>query len=251
MPAPKLLALIAIFFATSLISVVTGSTSLVTVPVMIQFGIEPHIAVATNMMALIFMSIGGSVPFAQKGVISFGRLPGVIVLTILGSALGAFFLLAIPKARLEFVIAVAMIGVGGFTLIRRDIGLSAKRVSRTREMGGYGAAFVLAIYGGFFSGGYVTLLTTAFVLLFGMTFLESVATTKVINVFSSAVAVLIFAWRGVVDYKLGVILGITMFLGAMIGGHTTLKVNPVWLRRIFIAVVLGLALKMLFNYVQS
>jgi uncharacterized protein len=251
-PTPELLALIAVFFATSLISVVTGSTSLITVPVMIQFGIEPHVAVATNMMALIFMSVGGSLPFARKGVLPSARLPGLIVVTVLGSALGAFVLLAIPKGGLELVIAVAMIGVACFTLIRHDAGATAAEgVSQTREIGGYAAAFLLAIYGGFFSGGYVTLLTTAFVFLFGMTFLQSVAITKVVNVFSSAVAVLIFAWRGAVDYKLGTILGIAMFLGAMIGAHTTMKISPVWLRRSFIAVVLGLAVKMLFNFVQS
>jgi anaerobic C4-dicarboxylate transporter len=48
-PAGKLLVLVAIFFLTSVISVVTGSTSLVTVPVMIALGIEAHVAVATNM----------------------------------------------------------------------------------------------------------------------------------------------------------------------------------------------------------
>jgi uncharacterized protein len=250
-PTPKLLLLIAVFFATSLISVVTGSTSLITVPVMIQFGIEPHVAVATNMLALVFMSIGGSLPFAQKGVLSRDRLPGLIAVTIIGSALGAFVLLAIPKGTLELVIAIAMIGVAIFTLIRRDVGAAVHSVSRKRETIGYAVTFLLAIYGGFFSGGYVTLLTVAFVLFFGMTFLQSVATTKVVNVFSSAAAVLIFAWRGAVDFKLGAILGITMFLGAMIGGHTTLKINPVWLRRVFIAVVIGLALKMLFNFGRS
>jgi uncharacterized membrane protein YfcA len=218
---------------------------------MIQFGIEPHVAVATNMLALVFMSIGGSLPFAQKGVLSRERLPSLIAVTIIGSALGAFVLLAIPKGTLELVIAVAMIGVAIFTLIRRDVGAAEHSVSRTRETVGYGAAFLLAIYGGFFSGGYVTLLTTAFVLLFGMTFLQSVATTKVVNVFSSAVAVLIFAWRGAVDFKLGAILGSAMFLGAMIGGHATLRISPVWLRRVFIAVVVGLALKMLLNFAIS
>ena len=94
-------------------------------------------------------------------------------------------------------------------------------------------------------------MTVAFVLFFGMTFLQSVATTKVVNVFSSAVATLVFAWRGAVDFKLAAILGVAMFLGAMIGGHTTLKINPVWLRRVFIAVVIGLALKMLFSFVRS
>jgi hypothetical protein len=68
-PASKLAILVAVFFVTSVISIVTGSTSLITVPVMIAFGVEPHVAVATNMMALIFMSVGGSLPFARKGVV--------------------------------------------------------------------------------------------------------------------------------------------------------------------------------------
>lgn len=132
-PTPKLLVLIAVFFATSLISVVTGSTSLITVPVMIQFGIEPHVAVATNMLALVFMSIGGSLPFAQKGVLSRQRLPGLIAITIIGSAVGAFVLLAIPKATLELVIAVAMVGVAIFTLIRPEIGVRARLVAKERN----------------------------------------------------------------------------------------------------------------------
>ena len=60
MSTPQLIALIAIFFFTSVISVVTGSTSIITVPAMISLGMEPHIAIATNMLALTFMSVGGS-----------------------------------------------------------------------------------------------------------------------------------------------------------------------------------------------
>jgi uncharacterized membrane protein YfcA len=77
-----------------------------------------------------------------------------------------------------------------------------------------------------------------------------VATTKVINVFSSAIATLVFAWRGVVDYKLGAILGGTMFVGAVVGGHVTMRVSPIWLRRIFLFAVLGLAAKMLFTFLR-
>jgi uncharacterized protein len=44
--------LMCVFFATSCVSVITGSTPLITVPVMFQFGIESRTAVATNMFAL-------------------------------------------------------------------------------------------------------------------------------------------------------------------------------------------------------
>jgi hypothetical protein len=88
------------------------------------------------------------------------------------------------------------------------------------------------------------MLTAVFVLLFGLTFLQSVATTKVVNVFSSAVATVIFAWHGVVDYKLGTVLGVTMFLGALVGGLVAMRLPAVWLRLIFIVAVVALAAKM-------
>jgi uncharacterized protein len=106
------------------------------------------------------------------------------------------------------------------------------------------------VYGGFFSGGYVTILTAVFVLLFGLTFLQSVAITKVVILFSSAIAMLIFAWHGVVDYKLGLILGMTMFSGAIIRGLVTMWMSAIWLRRIFLLTVVGFALKMLFAFLQ-
>jgi uncharacterized membrane protein YfcA len=245
-PLGRLLILVSIFFLTSLISVVTGSTSLITVPAMIEFGLDPHVAVATNMMALIFMSLGGSLPFARRGMFERRLLPACILLTVIGSALGALLLLRVPVRALQLTIAIAMIAVAVFSLARDDRGTVEHSVSNTKRTIGYGATFLLAVYGGFFSGGYVTVLTAVLALFFGFTFLQSVATTKVINLFSSAIATLIFAWRGAVDYKLGVILGVTMFLGALIGGHVTLRLSPVWLRRIFLTAVIGFALKMLF-----
>jgi uncharacterized membrane protein YfcA len=214
---------------------------------MIALGIEAHVAVATNMLALTFMSIGGSLPFIGKGVLSRSRLLPSIVLTIIGSGLGALLLLTVPLKALQITIAVAMIGVAIFSLLNKNLGQASHDVpaSQLGVVAGYAATFVLAIYGGFFSGGYVTMLTAAFVLLFGMTFLQAVATTKVINVFSSGVATVVFVWRGVVDLKVGIILGVSMFLGALLGARIALFLSTVWLRRIFVAAVLGLAVRML------
>jgi uncharacterized membrane protein YfcA len=106
----------------------------------------------------------------------------------------------------------------------------------------------LGIYGGLYSGGYVTILTAVFVAFFGMTFAESIASTKLINVFSSLIATLIFMWQGLVDYKLGLILAVTMFVGAYVGAHVVTRLSDLWLKRIFIATVLILAVKTVFDF---
>src|ERR1700733_7261365 len=93
----QLAALSVIFFATSGVRVVTGSTSLITVPVLFQFGVDARIALATNMFALTFMIAGGTLPFLRKQSLDRRRLPILISLTLGGSAIGAFLLLIVPE----------------------------------------------------------------------------------------------------------------------------------------------------------
>jgi len=243
-----LLPLSVIFFLTSIVSVVTGSTSLITVPAMLQFGIEPRSAIATNMLALTLMSAGGGLSFQGRNIIDRRRLPLLSILTLGGSIIGAMLLLVIPSHAMPAIISILIIDVAIFSVMKGDRGVPAEKQEKSRlsEFSGYIITFVLAIYGGFFSGGYVTMLTIAFVALFGMTLLQAVSTTKIINLFSSLVATLVFAWRGLVDYRLGILLGIVMFAGGLIGGKLALKISSIWLRRVFLGVVLALALKTLF-----
>jgi uncharacterized membrane protein YfcA len=241
----NLLLLVLLFFATSVVGVVTGSNSLITVPVMFQFGIDEKIAVATNMFGLTFMAVGGSIPFVRRGNIDFAKLSPLFLLTIAGSAIGAVIVGIISNQTIKLVVSVAMIAIVIFTLIRpRQNAASSSRIWPVAFV----VTFLLAIYGGLYSGGYVTVLTAALVAFAGMTYAESIAATKLINVFSSGVATLVFMWQGLVDYKLGIILGIAMFAGAYIGAHYASKMNETWLRRIFLATVLLLAIKTLADF---
>jgi uncharacterized protein len=56
---------------------------------------------------------------------------------------------------------------------------------------------------------------------------------------------------GLVDYRLGLVLGAVMFVGATIGARVVLRMHNMWLRRIFLAAVIALALKTLLFDVAS
>ncbi len=244
-----LIVLIVVFFLTSVVGVVTGSNSLIAVPVMFQFGVEPRVAVATNMFALVFMSVGGTIPFLRQGKIKFGKISPLVFITIIASALGAAIVGLITDEAIKMIVSVAMIFVVIFTLVKRRSGIEkAKTVSSASMVLTFVLTFLLGIYGGLYSGGYVTILTATLVVFFGMTYSEAVANTKFINVFSSLIATIVFMWQGLVDYKLGLILGVTMFAGAYAGAHFVTKLNDIWIRRIFLAVVLLLAIKTLLDF---
>ena len=250
MSVSSLILLILLFFFTSVIGVVTGSNSLITVPVMFQFGIDEKVAVATNMFGLTFMAIGGTIPFLRQGTIDYRRLSPLIILTLISSAIGAALVGLITNQGIRLIVSIAMIVVSVFILLKRD---SAATRGGAISNGAYFLTFVLTfllgIYGGLYSGGYVTILTAVYVAFFGMTFTEAVASTKFINVFSSAIASIVFMWQGLVDYKLGAILAVTMFAGAYAGAHYVTKLNDLWIKRIFLSAVFLLAIKTLFDFV--
>ena len=249
MSASALILLILLFFITSAVGVVTGSNSLITVPVMFQFGIDPKIAVATNMFGLTFMAVGATLPFVRQKAIDYKKVSPLILLTIIGSAIGAALVGFVSDKTMPVIVSVSMIVVTIFTLIKRDAGVAKSEIisAKARNIT-FVLTFLLGIYGGLYSGGYVTLLTASYVAFFGMTFTESVASTKLINVFSSSIASLIFMWQGLVDYRLGFILGFTMFAAAYIGAKTVTKLNDVWLKRIFLGTVFLLATKTIFDF---
>lgn len=237
MPADTLFILIVVFFLTSIVGVVTGSNSLIAVPVMFHAGIDPKIAVATNMFALFFMAIGGTIPFVRQRRFEIRPLWPMIALTVISSTFGALLVGVISADGLKMIVSVAMIAVALFILLRPH----TKRAS-SRAVGlTYLLVFVLGIYGGLFSGGYVTMLTAVCVGIYGMEYGEAVGATKLINVASSGVAAIAFMWQGLVDYKLGLILGLTMFAGAYVGAHYATRLDELWLRRIFLTAVFLLA----------
>ena len=250
MAGSAIILMVLIFFLTSAVGVVTGSNSLITVPVMFQFGVEPKVAVATNMFGLIFMAIGGTIPFLRKKAIDVRKILPLLILTAVSSAIGAALVGFITDQSIRLIVSGAMILVAAFILLKRQSGVEQTGEISRRALGlTFILTFLLGIYGGLYSGGYVTVLTATLVAFFGMRFSEAVASTKLINVVSSTIATAVFMWQGLVDYKLGVVLGITMFIGGYIGAHYATKLNDVWLKRIFLTTVFVLVLKTIYDFI--
>lgn len=71
------------------------------------------------------------------------------------------------------------------------------------------------------------------------------AVTKILNLVSSIVATIWFAFQGLIEWRLGFLLSVASLTGGFIGAVAARRLNSVWLRRIFLIAVIGLAAKML------
>lgn len=235
-----------ITFIVSFFSVSTGGTSLITVPILISLGMPPQNAVATNMFGLIFLSLGGVFGFRSQAINKAKLIP-LSLLTIAGSAIGAYIVAIIDQYILKKAIGIAICLLAIFVISNSKLGFKSRKNQTSKNNIAIGtiAIFALGVYGGFFSGGYVTILSYILILLFGISFLEAAFTSKVLNVCSSISACAIFFHRGLIDVNVGVVLAIAMTIGAFFGAKTAIFKGNLWVRNAMIIATIALAVKLL------
>ncbi|MBU2045028.1 MAG: TSUP family transporter [Candidatus Omnitrophica bacterium] len=236
-------------FIASIVGVSIGGTSLITIPVLIWLGMIPNKAVATNMFALIFLSISGTIGFRKQSKVAHHKLIFLfVIITIAGSFIGANIVAGLNADILRRVIAIVICLIAGSFILKKDLGIQEKkqRLTVIKLIVGTLLVFILGIYGGFFSGGYVTLLSYVFILIFGFNFLQTAFITKVFNTFSSLVACILFYHYELIDFSIGIPLAISMFFGALYGSKMAILKGNKWIRNLFIIFAVGLATKLIF-----
>ena len=242
MTTGSLLALAGVYFAVSMVTVVTGGGTLIQVPALIAFGLGPRAAVATNMFAITWMSASATARFARAGAVRGPRVLALVVVTVVTSALGAGLTVALPERSVKGVVAASLVAMLIFMAAKPRFGEAAAEPSRLRVAIGFVAVAVLGVYGGLFSGGYTTLLTFTCVVAFGMPLMRTVAATKLVNLASCAVASVVFVVAGLVDYRVAVPVSLASFAGGWTGAHLALHRGERFVRGLFLAAVLAMSI---------
>jgi uncharacterized membrane protein YfcA len=248
--AESTVAIVAIYFAVSVVSVVTGGGSLVQVPALIALGVAPRVAVATNMFAVTWMTLSATARFARAGQIGGRFVIPLVAVTAVTSAAGAGLTVVMPDRLIKGVVAVSMVAMIVFILASPRFGEAQRAPSRLRLTLGFVVVAVLGVYGGLFSGGYTTLLTFTCVVALGMPLMQTVGTTKLVNLVSCGVASAVYVFAGVIDYRVAVPASLACFAGGWVGAHLALQRGERFVRGLFLATVLAMAGKLLFDLIR-
>ena len=225
-----------------------GGGSLITIPALIFLGLPPHTAIGTNRLGVTGNPIGGWYEFNRKGIINYkiGFMIGIPALV--GSLLGAKLVLQINEVILKQVIGIITILILFFIIFGPRMGTEkARHTIKIHEyLIGVVLSFFIFTYSGFYGAGAGTFLTYVLILLFRQTFLESAATRKIAQLIASVTAVLVFAVNDAISYPLGIALFIGNLIGSYIGAHYSENIGNIWIKRLFIVIVLIMAVKLLY-----
>jgi len=243
MSVPQLALLTALMVATGALGAITGGNSLINVPLMIMVGMTPRQAVATNMFAVLFMTVSATARFARARMLRAELLLPLGIITVLTSAAGALIAVKLPESVVKLVVGVSMAVLVLFIALHRKTAPVAPTAAR--RMAGYVGATLLGVYGGFFSGGYTTLMTVLCTVCFGLTMMESVAVTKPVNMLSNTAASVVFFAGGLIDLRVGLPLAAANLVGGWLGAQAALKGGDRFVRLLFLVTVGALAAKLL------
>jgi uncharacterized membrane protein YfcA len=193
-----------------------GGTFLV-FPAMLLAGVPSVVANATASLIMMPGAIASAWVYRGTfGVLSRAELIRLTVVSLIGSAVGSILLLSTSNSTFsELVPWLLLMAAVVFTLAPR------LRAAAAKSTAGESAAllligqFAIGVYGGYFGAGMGVLMIALFLIASSMTVQTANGIRLVCGSAINVLAVILFAWRGALDYR----LGIPMLIAAVAGGY--------------------------------
>lgn len=246
---------LSLLFLTGLVAgfvdTIAGGGGLITLPVLLNLGMDPKLALGTNKLQATFGSGSATVHFARAGTVALRECQRGFAFTFIGAALGTLLVQQLPRQFLTHAIPVLLIVVAIYALLKSNLGDSDGPARLSRRWFDVCFGLLLGFYDGFFGPGTGTFWALAFVLGLGFNLTKATGSTKVMNFASNVSSLLFFLLGGNVLFVPGLTMGVGQLLGARIGSHLVVAKGARFIRPVFITMVLAITAKLLYqNYLK-
>jgi len=216
----------------------------------VSIGLPPHLALGTNKGQAVFGAVSSAVSFWRAGGLDRDRALVGFALGFVGSVLGAFAVLAVRPEPLRPVIIVLLAGAAAVVLLRGRVKARTHPPAHPR-LALAGITLGLGAYDGFFGPGVGSMLIVAFMLVFGDAITRASGNAKVVNLASNVAAVVVFAARGTVLWRVALPMAVANGLGAMVGARLALRGGDRFVRWVVLAVVVAAMGKLAVDFARS
>ncbi len=222
-------------FSAGLIDAIAGGGGIISLPVLLNLGLPPQLALGTNKFQASFGSVAASWRYAHRGLVDLRTCGPGIILTLVGAAGGALAVQQVASPVLGKAIPILLAGIVVYLVVQPQAGLEP-RPPRLGPVVFY-AIFGLGLgfYDGCFGPGTGSFWAIAFVVLRGLDLSRATAHTKVMNATSNVVALAFFATAGQVAVVAGLVMAAGQVLGARLGAGLVVRRGARFVRPAFLA----------------
>ena len=227
------------------LNVLAGGGSLLTLPLLIFFGLPAATANGTNRIAIFCQNIFAITGFKKRGVFPLRLALLCTPPALLGSYIGANLAIDIDEALFRRLLALIMVAVLIFMAIDPMKHFRCKEMPMTswRVVILLVSFFGVGVYGGFVQAGVGFIIISA-LLIHGLD-LVRINAVKVLVIFAFTVIALgVFVKHGQVDYALGISLAVGNSAGGWIATHIAVTKGHDWIKRFVVITVLLFAIRL-------
>jgi len=240
-----ILALTLVAFVAGYISSIAGAGGLITLPILLWFGLPPINALATNKVQSALGTLSSSWNFFRKGYINFTEIRYSVLLALIGSICGTLLAQNIGDEVLFKLMPIMLIVIAVYFLVSPRISDDSSIARLSTLPFGLLVALPMGVYGGFFGPGMGSIFPFLFVCLSGYGLSKATAQTKVMILGINGISALLFAFHGDVFWELALYMSVAQIIGARLGSNRVIKQGAGLIQPLIIGVTLVLALKLL------
>jgi hypothetical protein len=225
----QVVGLLVLGYIAGIINTLAGGGSNLTLPALMVIGMPADIANATNRVGIFLQTLWGAKSFHGHGELPLHDIKGIFIPLSAGGIIGALAASYAPVAYLKPVLLITMISMSLIILIKPSIvlpepGTPPNIVSKTPSS--WVMLFISGLYGSFVQAGVGFVLIMALAGSLRYDLVKSNALKLLCTLGFTSIALVVFIVRDQIYWVPGLILAVTMMLGAHHGVKLAIKATP-------------------------
>ena len=236
-------------FLAGFVDAIAGGGGLISLPAYLLAGVPMHQAIATNKLSSATGTTISTIRYCRNTKVDWSIAGPAIVLSLIGSSIGAKLTMMMPESVLKVVLLVVLPVTAVFVfrknaLVEKQSGsVSHRRMLLITWI----AALAIGCYDGFYGPGTGTFLILVMVGLAKMDMMQAAANTKLINLASNISALAAFLIGGKVVLTLGLAASVFSIAGHYTGSSMVMKNGTKIVKPSILVVLVLLFLKVIFD----
>ena len=238
--------------ACGFLNTAASSGSAVSLPVLMLVGLDPVSANATNRIPVLIGALSATVSFHKNKAIPWSLAAKVSLPVTLGGILGAGLAEIIPARDLGLMITAAVMVALAllFTKLKKAIEQAISTDIPRYGVREFCLFLGIGVWLGFIVLDGATYLLLALTLAVGLNLVHANATKSFALIPVTIVAMIVFAYKGNVDWTIGAFMGAGSIIGGMLGARLATSTNArKWIFMLLVVVISGELIHLALHYV--
>lgn len=251
MPLIDSLILFVISLVANLLSALAGGgAGLLQLPALLHLGLPFGMALATHKIASVALGVGATTRHWQTGKLKWRFALLILLAGLPGVWLGTQLILVIPEQIAQFALGILTLGLGVYSLLKKDLGLTSQRIHRDKIglIIGCLGLFIIGILNGSLTSGTGLFVTIWLVRWFGFDFTRAVSYTLIlVGFFWNGLGALFLSLQTPVAWSWLPALLLGSLIGGYLGAHWALLKGNQLVKRSFEVLTILVGLSLLFT----